>query len=1456
MPRLRGSWWRQAFVAVLVLLIASCSGGGCSSCASCGITPIAGGFDPGKTITNVASVRVTKPGLEFLSANLPGLAGSLLGRSGGPSGVITFNVPSTPISVIGQNLTICANGTNTTNSPEICIAEIELGSAQLSINAIAPDAISLSGTIPVRIQEIQVTGNVIILGNIEIDLAAGGNLNCNTASGGVAAGTTFKPLPISITLPLLAETIPPRLGYTKIDVAHASANVSISGSDLIACSRDTGVGGTIVNGLLSALPGIIAGTVGSQINNVVIGQLQSQLCTKANGALTPPCPNGSEPAGPAVLPDGAVPSSEPNCVYASDAGGGACLPIELGLEGHINLGSLLASISPGTSGSVDFILAGNGNMVAAPGAAADSNGNTPNGITLGMLGGGLAAPQSDCVPPAPNPAPKGLVIPDQMFTDNVTGYGGVTDAGASDAGDAGAEAGPTGPDLGVAVDGQFLNYFLGSAYNSGLLCLGVSTEKFQQLNTGLVSFLIPTMKTLTFEQKAAALAITTRPQKPPVVTLGGGTDVNADPLLSIALPSFVIDFYVWSEDRYIRAFTFTADLTVPLNITSSAAGIKLVLGTIVIANAVVTNNVLITDPPDTIASALSGVLGSIVGQLLGAGIPPINLSGALSSLGLTFTIPPGGITKIVQTSDAGTSESYLGLFGNLGVPSHPRKVGAQATLLEKTVHPEAMRIATFRPELVPSLHLAFSSNAGPAEEVEYAWQLDQGTYSAWSTAEDVVIRDPMLWMQAKHSLQVVARIAGVPESEDPTPAVVPFTIDVLPPQVALDANEKGTGWTLRASDIVSPTDALVARTRTREAGSNGNGKPGAWSDWQPLTQAPLESGAASVDVEVRDEEGNVGSASSALIRGGPDPSLPGSGGCSGCTTASRTGSTWPAIALALGIMGTLAARRRRDRRSRTGPWSRPGGAALALGSLVTVAATSQGCSCGGASGAGGGEPPDASTEGAAPDAGLAGSPLCGEGCAQPCGPSLPHGLIGAYTSIAQASDGTLWVAGYDDAAVDPTNGIDALYGDLVVGKYDTASSAVKWVTVDGLPPPLPDDVCPPNDPTGWRGGMLDSGPDVGLWTSIVLDGSGHPMVSYYDATNQALKFASSPDGVAWTIHTVFQTAGTDAGRYSKMTLVNGNPVIAYLDIETGTNGYSRTKVSLARATSALPKSPSDWQVEDALVDETSPCRAKDCTSGQACVTSAGTCQAISMGCTANCSSGQACISISNTPTCTAVAQAADIHPYPEAVGDYINIAPLQNGIGLLVYDRIHGNLLGLTNATGSWVVTILDGETGSRANGTAVNTGDDGVGASLFVATNGDWHVSYVDGITEVLKYLYVPGGTLLNTLTPQLVDDGSKVDGAAFADGIHIVGDDSNVRVNADGSISITYMDATSGALRVATGSQTAGPWTLHAFAQPNRFAGFFPHFVPGNALIENWWRWADPTTQIISGDVAVVSP
>jgi hypothetical protein len=521
---------------------------------------------------------------------------------------------------------------------------------------------------------------------------------------------------------------------------------------------------------------------------------------------------------------------------------------------------------------------------------------------------------------------------------------------------------------------------------------------------------------------------------------------------------------------------------------------------------------------------------------------------------------------------------------------------------------------------------------------------------------------------------------------------------------------------------------------------------------------------------------------------------------------------------------------------------------LALG---TVAATTQGCSCGGSGNQG--SPP--------------GKTQCGFDCNEPCGPANLPGLIGAYTSVAVAPDGTTWVAGYNDA--DVTNGL--LYGDLVVGKYDTGKQAVEWQTVDGLPPVRTDGSCAPNASDSWRHGETDSGPDVGLWTSIQLDASGNPMVSYYDATNGALKFASSPDGgTTWNVHTVMQAAQSDIGRYSKMVLLDGKPTIAFLVEEPGTNGWARSRVVLATGNVAVPQAMTDWAFQNTVVDEQTPCRAEFCATGDVCVQSTMICQPTAAGCMpADCgasaagvgSTPQACVTIQGKPACQAIFDSTHIDSYPDAAGDYVTLANGPKGLGIVVYDRTRGNLVGLTSQSGNWAAEILDGQTGANTSTMRVDTGDVGVGASLAIADNGDWHVSYVNGWTESLQYLLVPGGDLTKPRAPEIVDNGLSINGMANSDGQHIVGDDSSISVDASGTVRIVYQDATVGALREATGTLGATgkhTWSTKAIAQQDRFAGFFPRYVAEVQQVANWFRATDHSQAppVVSGDVAFVQP
>lgn len=1402
------AWWRKALAATSVLLVASCSGGGCSSgCQSCGIQPLPGGFPKDKTIENAASVRMTRPALDFLATNAPDLATNLLKA---PNGQLNFGLPDTtiPQSSLGLGYSIgahlCPGGADPTTGR--CTATVDIKQSTFQLDSLKPNALRVRGTIPLVLKDTPTEAKLVgsgILPDLNITLHIGyGSGGC---SGGMPAVGPYR-LPIEITLPIVPESVSPRDGYSKIDAQNASVNLDAINADQVQICSNCGFASALCSAITNSsfVKGFIVDQLKKGIDSQVKGLLADQLCTAPTPTANPPCPTGSKPD-----------AANAKCVYNSDAS--KCVPTLLGTDGHIDLSSALKSISPGATGGLDIGLAAGGAMKPLPGLDPDNTpyaGHTKNGVTLGMLGGAQPQPISTCVPKADIALPTGIPIPDELTKDDVGGF----------------PAGTPPHHLGLALSGRFLNYALGSAYNSGVLCLGVTTEQIDQLNSGLLSLLIPSIKKLSFEQKPTSLAIATRPQTPPELKVGGGTNVKTDPLLSISLKKFAVDFYVWSYDRYVRAFTFEGDVTVPVNLQTGKSdknpkgGILPSIGDLGIANAKVTNSDLLTDDPAAIAGGLQSILSGLVGQALGGGLSPVDISGAASSLGLDLNVPQGGIRKLTKDTD-----DFVGIFATFAkaAPTATLESDTKAKLVDKLVHPEAMTFAGYDRQKLPELRLALDSSLEDGKRVvEYSYRIDKSLPSPWTRDKDLVVKDDYLFYQGNHTLYVSSRLADEPSSEDATPAEIPFRIDVLAPQVKLE--QEKSGFAVSAWDFVSPTEKLEVRTLVEGE------KP---SDWKPLAKdfvVPTPANGADVDVEVRDEEGNIGRTSSALIRGRNDGSLGTTAGCGGCATPGKSTESGGLAAGAL-VLGGLMLLVMRRRRGESGAFGRSIDAkvraAVGLGSIVAVASTSQGCACGSE------EPVE--------------NVLCGADCKQECQAALNPGIVGAYTSVAKAPDGSLFVAGYNDASLS-TDG-DQLYGDLVVGRYDLGKEAVQWETVDGVPGREPG-TCPDHDRQGWRGGETESGDDVGLWTSIQVGSDGAPRVVYYDATHKSLKYATkAADGWKTYVLKAPTSPAGDYGRYAKMVLVDDKPVVAFLTMEPGEGGKLLSKVVVARANSASPLDGGAWAFEDAAVDKAGPCRFGTCGGKQQCAKDTGLCTDTATGCTpADCGAGKACLNVAGKATCSAIANANSVEAYPNAFGTYVSLAKGKDGLGMVFYDRIHGNLWGAQYTAGKWSSFLLDGETGSREQKTAVDTGDVGVGAHLTIGDDGVWHVTYVNGFDETLRYVSVTGG---KAGKPEVVDDGGQVGGKPFTDGKHVVGDDSYAVLQGS-SVVIYYQDATAGTLRQATSSGAAGArtWNLKAISQPEKFGGFFPTAVDGK--VANFWRKTDKATRDITGDVTLVAP
>ena len=542
--------------------------------------------------------------------------------------------------------------------------------------------------------------------------------------------------------------------------------------------------------------------------------------------LTPSCPTGSHDNGG-------------TCYYDADAS--VCLPILLGTDGHVDLGGFFASISPGTAGGLDFVLAGGGDAIDSTSIMNGTLVNTPdstNGITLGLMGGGLPNPQSSCVPPYTNVVPTGIPIPDEMQDNSVSPW----------------PMNDNGPDVGIALAARYLNFAFGSVYNSGALCLGISTDQYPQLQSGLLSVLIPSIKRLTFEQLPGPVAVTTRPQNPLVAKIGGGTDINMDPLLSVSLKQFAIDFYVWSTDRYVRAMTFTGDLTIPVNLsthvdptTNPTGGILPALGTVVVANAVVTNSELLVDNPTIVASGLGSLFGAITGQLAGA-LKPISLASSLAKYGLGMTIPDGGIRKISKSGD-----DFLAIFADLSLAMQNAVVQAdvQAKIVSKQVFPEAMSLATADRTKEPKLHVLFGTVAR-RRHARHRLLVRHRPGHAERVVDDQGLHHPE--RRPLHAGQAHAERLG-PRARPGHERDRAADAGALHHRRAAAEHHARRRRTTRSGDIqvsawdlVSATSALQMRYKTTDS----LGHDSAWTAWTPIADLSGKAlGGASATVEVQ-----------------------------------------------------------------------------------------------------------------------------------------------------------------------------------------------------------------------------------------------------------------------------------------------------------------------------------------------------------------------------------------------------------------------------------------------------------------------------------------------------------------------------------------------------------------------------------------------------------------------------
>lgn len=1323
-PQERAPW--RALYGLVAFGLMACGGGGCGGCGdSCGVAPIPGGFPIEQRVPNSAQVRLTEEGVEFLENNVDALLGLAFDDG------LSFDVPPTSgsesIAIGTVNYTICPDDdckvagevTNFELTPE---APNRLR-ARVDVILEAQDSMGAPRGIPARFRG---TGAIFWVNTTC-------RINVNTRAG------SRPDVGLEFVVELAEETEAARRGYTKVVVAQAdfASGRGIEQQD-ISVTNCSGIDGAILEGIISLARGQIVNLLAGQVSGILQDAIDDQLCT-TQGEYG--CPTGT-------FADGTGPDAV--CRYGM-ASSSACVPMLLGTDGQGDLGAaFLGSVSPGTHAPGQFLLAAGGDGEAVN-----------NGMSLFFYGGFLGTsrdfttiyPHNPCVPRIePPPIPT---IP------RIATFRGNTVPGLAEP-----------PHVGIGLSESFLNHAGYGAFDAGLLCIGAGTPLSQQLSTGLFSLLIPSLNRITFPERSAPLAVMLRPQRPPVFTIGMGTG-EADPLLSILLEELQVDFYVWSNDRFVRFMTYQADLTLALNLTVADGEIVPMVVGLDAENSSVTNQSnLLTEEPGRLATIIQDVLTGFAsmafGDLGGFALPDLS--------GIELQVQEGGVRGIEESGEA-----FLGIFARLNVPA-PMPLSApvetRMTLGELELDPYDMRFETWREGTPPRLNLHLDASGPEGVDFEYSVRVDGQPWSAWTRDPNVVVEDPMLRFQARHVVEARARVVGEKRSVDLTPAIAEVLVDIEPPLVEL-AREGGRLY-VEAWDLLGD-DALQYRWRPAGADFDRESNAG-WSDWARISRRVALPVVGEVEVEVRDDAGNVGSVSSPLIRGVPNPS--GGGGCD-CSVEGPGHAPGTALAF-LGALFFLARRPRpKTGRSRKGPprgrsFRRSGGkragvtgaSSLFLGLALPMALAVAGCDCG--------------TNPAPPDGEV---PMDGEmEDAGPPGP-LDPGLLATHLDMVALADGTLVLSGYSVGS--PPS---AVYGDLVVGTWNGTS--VDWEIIDGVP-----DMPPTRDPSGWRGGIAQPGDDVGTFSSMVNDGS-NLVVAYHDRTNGALKVASGTVGGAWSITTV--DADGYAGAYASLTRTSTGYAVSYLAISSPSVYPGRPISGVRVATASSPTGP--WTVTEVTSGEM-PCRPAFCGGTAACL---------------------------ETGNCTMDAGGAATLPdnyvedLPPAIGLHTALAATPTGLALVYYSRAEGNVYGVTFEGGTWGEPFLiDGY--GRGDPDA---GDSGLHASLVVDGDGVWHVAYVDGAEEVLRYARIEGGVV----TREDVDDGETEDST---DGRHVVGDDASIVVTPSGEVRIAYQDATRQDARLARKAAGATEWTVSVLDDADSTGYFTTQALVGSASsIAFWYR------------------
>lgn len=525
----------------------------------------------------------------------------------------------------------------------------------------------------------------------------------------------------------------------------------------------------------------------------------------------------------------------------------------------------------------------------ALGGFAYAEDNPQGGLSLGLLTGFHADPDL-CVPLLPPPFPDGAVVPPSPTLHAPNAPDGT----------------PVG--VGIGLHRDALDLALWAVHQSGALCLELGAEDIEFLSTGTLGLLLPTLEQLS-DGVERPMRIVLRPTAAPTVTLGSGAE-----LITLALDDIAIDFYVFTQDRYVRFLTLDADIRLPLgldvdgdgNLTPLLGDLGQLLQRVEARNA----GLLAESETQVLVELLPTVIGLLIPGLSDDLLPSIELP---ELLGFRLVLSGENITAI---DDA----TMLAIFAGLELAPPIQEMRAVAslerlqveierpTLAHVAAHmAEVQRGAPFSLDAVrPRVHLTVP-HAGQGMEV--GWRIAGSPWSQWASGPRVTIDDPRLGTPGEHIVEVRARLVGAPGSVTPQTRTVHVRTDFLAPVVRVVPD--GLFARVQTRDDQTPVARLERRVFV-----DGQPVGGFTRELGPIDLRAWAGREITLEVQVRDEAGNVGKTTRSLsvpaVRtpGTPDTGAdgPGASPASGCSAA---GGGPAGAALWWGLALLLVAVRRR-----------------------------------------------------------------------------------------------------------------------------------------------------------------------------------------------------------------------------------------------------------------------------------------------------------------------------------------------------------------------------------------------------------------------------------------------------------------------------------------------------------------------------------------------------------------